>query len=111
MLDEEVLRRASLYDEEVPWTGDVIVAVLAPRPCAVLGISFAPAKAQELPKKPITVIVGFAAGGAADAAARIIAKKLQDELGQPVVVDNRRRCGRQHRAPVPRHAARRPTAA
>jgi tripartite-type tricarboxylate transporter receptor subunit TctC len=52
------------------------------------------ARAQDLPRnKPITVVVGFAAGGAADAAARIIAKKLQDELGVPVVIDNRAGAG------------------
>jgi len=67
----------------------VIVAVLASAALSTIGIGVAPAMAQELPKKPITVIVGFAAGGAADAAARIIAKKLQDALGQPVLVDNR----------------------
>jgi tripartite-type tricarboxylate transporter receptor subunit TctC len=47
------------------------------------------ARAQELPKRTITMVVGFAAGGAADGAARIIAKKLQDNIGQAVVVDNR----------------------
>jgi len=51
------------------------------------------APAQEFPKKPITMIVGFAAGGAADTAARIIAKKLSDNLGVPVVVDNRAGAG------------------
>jgi len=48
-----------------------------------------PVTAQELPKKPITLVVGFAAGGAADTAARIIAKKLSENIGQQVVVDNR----------------------
>nr|WP_316642282.1 tripartite tricarboxylate transporter substrate binding protein [uncultured Roseateles sp.] len=52
-----------------------------------------PAQAQELPKKTLTVVVGFAAGGATDAAARIIAKKLQDNLGQTVVVENRAGAG------------------
>ncbi|TDP72355.1 Bug family tripartite tricarboxylate transporter substrate binding protein [Roseateles toxinivorans] len=51
------------------------------------------AQAQELPKKTLTVVVGFAAGGATDAAARIIAKKLQDNLGQTVVVENRAGAG------------------
>ncbi|WP_288639036.1 tripartite tricarboxylate transporter substrate binding protein [uncultured Comamonas sp.] len=41
------------------------------------------------PKKPITMVVGFAAGGAADAAARLIAKKLGDNIGQSVVVENK----------------------
>ena len=46
--------------------------------------------AQEIqPKKPATLVVGFAAGGAADAAARLIAKKLGENIGQSVVVDNK----------------------
>lgn len=51
------------------------------------------ATAQELPKKPLTLVVGFAAGGATDAAARLIAKKLQENLGQTVVVENRAGAG------------------
>src|SRR5262245_7875495 len=49
--------------------------------------------AQEFPKKTITLVVGFAAGGATDTAARLIAKKLTDNLGVPVVVDNRAGAG------------------
>jgi tripartite-type tricarboxylate transporter receptor subunit TctC len=41
------------------------------------------------PKKNITMVVGFAAGGAADTGARIIAKKLGENIGASVVVDNR----------------------
>jgi tripartite-type tricarboxylate transporter receptor subunit TctC len=37
----------------------------------------------------VTLVVGFAAGGAADAAARLIAKKLGENIGQTVVVDNK----------------------
>lgn len=51
-----------------------------------------PAVAQELPKK-ITIVVGFAAGGAADHAARIVAKRLADNLGATVVVDNKAGAG------------------
>ena len=48
------------------------------------------ALAQDFPpKKPITMVVGFAAGGAADAAARMIAKKLGDNIGQSVIVEIR----------------------
>ena len=49
-----------------------------------------PSLAQDFPpKKPVTLVVGFAAGGAADAAARLIAKKLSENIGQSVVVDNK----------------------
>lgn len=61
-----------------------------------LGTAFAltPALAQNTwPSKPITMVVGFAAGGATDAVARIIAKHLGDELKTSVVVDNKAGAG------------------
>ena len=56
----------------------------------VLAAFTAPAKAQDFPpKKTISLVVGFAPGGAADTAARLIAKKLGDNIGQTVIVDNK----------------------
>jgi tripartite-type tricarboxylate transporter receptor subunit TctC len=45
--------------------------------------------AASYPTKPIRVIVGFAAGGGNDLLARIVGQKLADNLGQPVVVENK----------------------
>jgi len=39
--------------------------------------------------KSLNIVIGFAPGGAADAMARVVAKKVSDNLGQPVVVVNR----------------------
>ncbi len=46
------------------------------------------AAAQGYPSRPITMVVGFAAGGAADSVARIIAEGMRASLGQPVVIEN-----------------------
>jgi tripartite-type tricarboxylate transporter receptor subunit TctC len=52
------------------------------------------AQAQELPaRKQLTLLVGFAAGGAADTAARIIAKKLAENTGFTVTVENKAGAG------------------
>ncbi len=47
------------------------------------------AAAQPFPTKPLHVIVPFAPGGAVDTVARIVGAKLSEELGQPVIVENK----------------------
>lgn len=59
--------------------------------CLVLVASYSRlAVAQEFPKdQTITIIVGFVAGGASDTSTRMIARELANNLGQPVVVENK----------------------
>ena len=46
------------------------------------------ATAQTFPTRPITVVVGYAAGGPTDTNARILAERMKAVLGQPVLVEN-----------------------
>ncbi len=46
------------------------------------------APAQAYPARPITIVVPFAAGGALDVISRILAERMRQSLGQPVVVEN-----------------------
>ena len=47
------------------------------------------ASQAQYPNKPIKFIVGFPPGGSADPTTRIIGQALSDQMGQPVIVDNR----------------------
>lgn len=56
---------------------------------AVALVATAAAHAQPYPSKPLRIVVPFAAGGPADITSRIIAPRMTELLGQPIVVDNR----------------------
>jgi tripartite-type tricarboxylate transporter receptor subunit TctC len=66
----------------------------------VLAFSFAlalgaagPARAQDdaktFPSKPLRIVVGFSAGSGNDILARIVAQKLSENIGQPVIIENK----------------------
>jgi tripartite-type tricarboxylate transporter receptor subunit TctC len=61
------------------------------RLCALAPLFFAAtlAHAEWTPKQPVTIIVPYAAGGAGDIGVRLLAPVLSEELGQPVVIQNR----------------------
>jgi tripartite-type tricarboxylate transporter receptor subunit TctC len=52
-------------------------------------LSSAPVAAADYPTRPVQLVVGLAAGGATDAAARMLAEWLTRSLGQRVVIENR----------------------
>jgi tripartite-type tricarboxylate transporter receptor subunit TctC len=49
----------------------------------------APVQAQAWPSKPVTLVVPFPPGGSSDTIARSIGAKMQEKLGQPVVIENK----------------------
>lgn len=48
-----------------------------------------PAWAGRYPDRPVTLLIGFRAGGATDTLSRVLAKHLQKLLGQPMIIKNR----------------------
>jgi tripartite-type tricarboxylate transporter receptor subunit TctC len=56
---------------------------------AALLFGIAPAAAQELPGRPITLVVPYAAGGGNDVIARAVTARMSVHLGQSIVIENR----------------------
>jgi tripartite-type tricarboxylate transporter receptor subunit TctC len=70
-VESNVLRRAVL-----------VASLLCP---AIIG----PALAQDYPNRPVKLVVPFPAGGGTDALSRVVAKGMEQRLGQPFIIENR----------------------
>src|SRR5580698_10913209 len=58
--------------------------------CLLAAAAFAaPAHAETFPSKTIRIIVPYAPGGSIDLTARVVAKGLQESVGQPVIAENK----------------------
>ena len=60
---------------------------------AVAAMLAGPAVAQQWPARSVKLLVPYPAGGNVDSAARIIADKLQEKLGQPFIIENKAGAG------------------
>jgi tripartite-type tricarboxylate transporter receptor subunit TctC len=79
--EEGTMRRALMFS-----------SMLAAGLAALVGMPGA-APAADYPTKPITLIIGFAPGGPSDVMARILTKRMEETLKQPIVVENRAGAG------------------
>ena len=72
-------------------TAAVVAIAMAAASAGALSLIAAtpPAFAQAYPTKAIKIIVPFPAGGTTDIAARLVAQKMSESMGQPVTVENR----------------------
>jgi tripartite-type tricarboxylate transporter receptor subunit TctC len=52
-------------------------------------LAAAATRADDYPSHPIRLVVPYAAGGGADSVARIVAKRVAETIGQPIVIENR----------------------
>jgi tripartite-type tricarboxylate transporter receptor subunit TctC len=61
--------------------------------CLALVGGLSPNAATAYPTRPVTLVLGFAPGGPSDVMARIFGRRLEQALGQPIVIENRSGAG------------------
>jgi tripartite-type tricarboxylate transporter receptor subunit TctC len=74
------------FNRALPTAALVLLAAVAVQPAGAQGdVGY--------PNKPIHLIVGFAAGGGNDLFARLVGQKLSENIGQPVIIENKAGAG------------------
>jgi tripartite-type tricarboxylate transporter receptor subunit TctC len=91
-------RRRTRREEAMPTRSFARATRLAAVLALVAALCTPPAVAQQdasagFPRQPLKLIVGFTAGGGNDIQARLMAQKLTERIGQPVIVENRAGAG------------------
>ena len=69
--------------------GEMFLRLISACFAAVMGVVASTAAWADYPEKPITMIIGFNAGGGTDLAGRTLAAEMSDILGQPIAVVNK----------------------
>ncbi|HMO46136.1 MAG TPA: tripartite tricarboxylate transporter substrate binding protein [Rubrivivax sp.] len=72
----------TLFTRTLGWCASLVLGL-------GLGLGLGVARAQDYPQRPITIVVPFGTGNIADNQGRMIARYLENALGQPVVVENK----------------------
>ena len=67
-----------------PWIKTLLVTTSATGLLALSPVALA----QNYPTKPVSMIVAFPAGGGSDVLGRVVAKSMQESMGQPIIVEN-----------------------
>ena len=74
-------------------SGAVRVAGAAAVALSLLAFAGPAAQAQNYPNRPVTFMIGFAPGGPSDVMSRIIGRRMEQELKQPMIIENRSGAG------------------
>jgi len=73
----------------------IAIMIMALTFCIASTLAVAAEKPKDFPNRPVTIMVGFGAGGSSDVGVRILAEALKKVIGQPVLVENKPGAGGQ----------------
>jgi tripartite-type tricarboxylate transporter receptor subunit TctC len=92
-IDSDVRSRGRMQGPDIPGgimlNGRVRLSVVAALALAIQAIATAASLAQQWPTHSVRLVLPYGPGSGADTAARLIAEKLQQKWGQPVIIDGR----------------------